>query len=272
MEDNFKIGIIGGKGKMGEFFAKFFQGKGYEVLVSDRDTKLDNKSLLQEAKVILISVPIPVFPKVVEEIAEFTTKEHWILDVCSLKLGPYKTMKSLLKKPEVLATHPLFGPYEPSLKGKTIVYFPIRGKNLLNWFIEVMSQDGLNLIKISPKKHDQIMGLVQVLNHFWLVLLGNIIKHSGFSLEELVSLATPSFLKQLEILQRLAYQDEKLYAKIQLDNPYGKRFRNLFYRECKKFIKALNSSEAQVLFETNFREVKTLAKTLKNLLKSPYPN
>ncbi|AIH04118.1 MULTISPECIES: prephenate dehydrogenase/arogenate dehydrogenase family protein [Thermodesulfobacterium] len=272
MEDNFKIGIIGGKGKMGEFFARFFQKKGYYVLVSDKDTQLNNQSLLQEAKVILISVPMSVFPKVVEEIAEFTTPEHWILDVCSLKLEPYKIMKSLLKKPEVLATHPLFGPYETSLKGKTIAYFPIRGKNLLNWFIKVMSEDGLSLIKISPKKHDQIMGLVQVLNHFWLVLLGNIINHSGFRLEEIVSLATPSFLKQLEILQRLAYQDEKLYTKIQVDNPYGKRFRTLFYRECKKLIKALNSSEAQVFFETNFKEVKTLAKTLENLLKSSHPH
>ncbi|QER41685.1 prephenate dehydrogenase/arogenate dehydrogenase family protein [Thermodesulfobacterium sp. TA1] len=267
MDDNFKIGIIGGKGKMGEFFTRFFQKKGYEVLISDKNTKLDNRSLLKETKVIILSVPMSVFPQVVEEIANLTTEKHWVLDVCSLKLEPYKVMRSLLKKPEVLATHPLFGPYEPSLKGKTIAYFPIRGKNLLKWFSQVMCEEGLKLVKIPPKKHDQIMGLVQVLNHFWLILLGNLIKQSGFTLEEIVSLATPSFLKQLEILQRLAYQDEKLYGKIQLDNPYGKRFRNLFYKQCQKLIKVLNSDQAQTLFETNFKEVKALAKELENLLK-----
>ena len=37
------IGIIGGKGLMGKFFAEFFKHKGFTVLISDKNTKLTNR-------------------------------------------------------------------------------------------------------------------------------------------------------------------------------------------------------------------------------------
>ena len=42
-----KIGIIGGKGKMGSWFGKFFHEIGLEVLISDIDTELTNEDLVK---------------------------------------------------------------------------------------------------------------------------------------------------------------------------------------------------------------------------------
>jgi len=266
MESNFTIGIIGGKGKMGQLFKNFFEKKGYPVLISDVGTELSNVELVKKSKVILISVPMSIFADVLKEIAPFVEEKHWIMDVCSLKSEPAKLMKTHLEKGEILATHPLFGPFEKDLRNKIIAFWPIRGKNVTRWFIEVMTEEGLKLVKVPPKKHDKIMALVQVLNHFWLILLGNIIQDSGLELEEIVSLSTPSFLKQLDILKRFAKQDPKLYEKIQLENPWGKNFRKIFCQNCKNLTKALNSDNAEEVFEKYFNIAQEVAKQLEILL------
>jgi len=271
MDENFRIGIIGGKGKMGNLFKNLFEKKGYSVEISDISTSLTNTELIKRNKVILISVPMETFSEVVKEISPFVKDHHWIIDICSLKREPTKIMKNFLKKGEILATHPLFGPYEKDLKGKTIAFYPVRGKNVANWFKKVMSDEGLRLVKISPKKHDEIMALVQVVNHFWLILLAKVIKDSKFSLEDVVYLSTPSFLKQLHILKRLAKQDANLYAKIQLENPLGKKFRNLLCKNCKILSKAFNSKSAKSAFIKHFEVAKEIAVKLENLLDKIFP-
>jgi len=268
MEDGFRIGIIGGAGKMGNLFKNLFQKKGYEVLISDINQGISKEELFKKCKLIIISVPMDVFQDVVFEIAKFVEPHHWIMDVCSLKYEPAKYMKKNFLKGEILATHPLFGPFEKNLKGKIIAYYPLRGKKFMKWFVKTMEEEGLKLVKISPKKHDEIMGLVQVLNHFWLILLGKVIKDCGFKIEEVFSLATPSFLRQLNILRRLAWQDASLYAKIQLENPLGKKFRKLLCRNCQSLSQALNfdkTEEREKVFKEFFLNAKEIAKKLNEL-------
>ena len=272
MDDNFRIGIIGGKGKMGNLFKILFEKNGYSVEISDVNTALTNTELVKKSKVVLISVPMEIFLEVVKEISPFVENHHWIMDICSLKREPVKIMRKYLKKGEILATHPLFGPYEKDLRGKTIVFYPVRGRNVSRWFRDLMLNEGLNLVKISPKKHDEIMALVQVINHFWLILLAKVIKDSKFSLKELVYLSTPSFLRQLHILKRLAKQDTNLYAKIQLENPLGKKFRNLLCKNCKILAKAFNSEKAEMLFKEHFNFAKEVAKELEILLNKIFPD
>jgi prephenate dehydrogenase len=270
MEDNFSIGIIGGAGKMGNFFKNFFERKGYKVFISDKGVGLSLEDLMSRSKVIFLSLPMEVFPEVVKSMALFVKDDHWVMDICSLKLEPARVMKKYLKKGELLATHPLFGPFERDLRGKIVALYPLRGKNCYHWFSNLLESEGLKVVKISPKKHDEIMGLVQVVNHFWLILLGNLIKNSGFSIKEILDLSTPSFFAQLKILMRLSFQDENLYARIQLENPYGKKFRNLFCRTCKNLAKTLNKMDdhSYEVFKKYFLSAKEVASEVEKLISS----
>jgi len=271
MEDNFRIGIVGGKGRMGNFFANFFRERGYEVVIKDVNLGPSYEELCRTSKVILLSVPLDRFPQVVSELSPYVLEENWIFDICSLKLEPVRIMKRYLKKGEVLATHPLFGPYEKSLKDKIIAYYPIRGKGIKAWFIELFSSAGAKLVYVPPREHDRMMGLIQGMNHFFLVLLGNILAESKLDLKKIVELSTPSFEGILQVLRRLAWQDENLYARIQLDNPFVRRFRSLFLRECKRLVKALDHSEdPDQIFKEKFIKAKVIAKELDGLLSGKY--
>ncbi len=270
MENSFTIGIIGGAGKMGQFFKNFFEKKGYPVLISDKNYGLSYEELLSQSKVILLSLPMEVFEEVVKKIAPFIEERHWILDICSLKLKPAQIMKKYLKKGELLATHPLFGPYEKDLQGKIIAFYPLRGKNLYQWFVSLIKEEGLKPVKIVPRQHDKVMALVQVVNHFWLILLGKLLLDLKIKEEELINLSTPSFLAQLHILKRLSKQEADLYARIQLDNPFGKKFRKILCQNCQELTKIFNSQDerANQTFKKIFEKVKNLAKNLETLLLS----
>jgi len=263
----FKIGIVGGCGKMGRLFKGFFKKKGYEVLVSDLNCGVSVEELTQKAKLIIISVPMECFEAVIKQMSLLIKKEHWVMDICSLKKEPTEIMKNYLKAEEILGTHPLFGPYEKDLKGKTIALCPVRGTQLLKWVNSVFSEEGLKMIEISPEKHDEIMGVVQTLNHFGLVLLAKVLRELGLSLEDLVNLSTPSFLKQLLILKRLAKQDENLYARIQFDNPIGNEIRDKLCKACSELNSKFKEEEREKFFKEYFIEAKEIARELEKLLK-----
>ncbi len=264
---NFKIGIIGGCGKMGRLFEGFFKNLGYEVLVSDLSCGISTHELIPKVKLLIISVPMDCFEDVIKEISPLVSESHWVMDICSLKNEPTQIMNSLLKCSEILGAHPLFGPYEKELKGRIMALCPVKGENLLNWAKETFSKEGLKVVEVSPEKHDEIMGVVQTLNHFWLVLLAALIKELGLDIKELVDLSTPSFLKQLLILKRLAKQDENLYARIQFDNPVGNEIRKKLCSLCEKLVLEFQGPEREEAFKKYFLQAKEIAQELEDLLK-----
>jgi len=118
------IGIVGGKGEMGRFFAHFFQNKGFRVEVSDLDTPLSNRELVELSDIVLFSVPLHLAEKIIEETVPYTRQNQLLMDVSSLKEKPVKAM--LKSEASVIGLHPMFGPQVSSIKGQTIIACPIR--------------------------------------------------------------------------------------------------------------------------------------------------
>ena len=258
------IGIIGGHGKMGTWFRRIFEESGYAVLISDRDTPLTNRELAEKCEVVIVSVPMPVFPQVIREIGPYLPKGAGLIDLCSLKAREVKLMLDYTSS-EVVGAHPLFGPYEKSLDGQTVALCPARGQIWYQWFKSFLEERGARTVTVSPEEHDRIMSLVQVLNHFWLLVLGRTIEKSNLSLENLVALSTPSFKRQLEIFTRLAPQDPELYTAIQFDNPLGNETRRLFWQLSKELSEIIAREDRQT-YIAYFKEVQNLSRKVRALL------
>jgi len=56
--EDIHIGIIGGLGKMGRWFHRFFDELGYQVSVADLDTKYTAEELAKSCQVVLVAVPL----------------------------------------------------------------------------------------------------------------------------------------------------------------------------------------------------------------------
>lgn len=210
------IGIIGGKGRMGQAFAKFLEQQGNKILVSDRRTKLGNRELAKKADVVIVSVPIDQTEKVIEEIAPHVKPSALLMDLTSVKEMPVRAM--LKSRAAVIGAHPMcnettFGP------GQTMLYCPARPQKWLPWFKETFARrGGLKLIRLTPKKHDEAMTYVQGLIHFSEFALGKTLSDLRPDLKELLPLASPASQLKIKVAARHLAQDPNLYGNIQIQN------------------------------------------------------
>ncbi len=213
-----KVGLIGGQGQMGRWFKRFFESQGLEVLVADLDTSRTPQEVAGLADVVVLSVPIPKVKEVVRAVAPHLSPEAALMDLTSVKQGPMRSMLAHFPG-EVVGTHPLFGPGEDSIAGRTMVLCPGRGERWFNWLKALLENAGARVKITTAAEHDRLMAVVQGLAHFVLIALEMTIRELGVAPEDLEDFATPTFTTLHNLARRLLSQDAALYACIQLQNP-----------------------------------------------------
>ncbi len=255
-----RIGIVGGKGRMGRWFERFFQDAGFQVLISDIDTELTSRDLVENCPMILLAVPMDCFEQVVEDVAPLVPEENFLTDMCSLK---ERQVEAMLRhsKCQVCGTHPLFGPGEKDIIGKRVALCPARGTEWFSWWKAFLDSTGALTAVFTPQEHDRTMAWVQALNHFIILCLGKSLEEDGIDFKHILELATPSFERQLNIVARLCLQDPELYATIQLGNPYTNTALDTFGKYSKQLRAILKEGDREGFIKM-FKEVQELGPSL----------
>jgi prephenate dehydrogenase len=213
-----RIALIGGQGQMGQWFRRFFQEQGLEVLVADLDTPQTPQEVAGLADLVVLSVPIPKVKEVVRAVAPHLRDGAGLMDITSVKQRPMQAMLAHFNG-EVVGTHPLFGPGEDRMVGRTMVLCRGRGERWFNWIKALLENAGARVKVTSAAEHDRLMAVVQGLSHFVLIALEMAIRELGVAPEDLEDFSTPTFATLHNLARRLFSQDASLYACIQLQNP-----------------------------------------------------
>lgn len=214
---NFKtVGFIGGKGQMAKLFIPIFKKHGFKVIISDIKTDLSNKEVVQQADIVIISVPIMQTKEVIREIIPWTRPEQLLMDLTSLKTEPVHEMKK--GKADVIGLHPMFGPSISSMKGQRIVMCPGQSSNK-KFIQDILEEEGLNVHITTPENHDKIMGIIQVLIHFHSIMLGHTLKSLKVDFKEIEKFMSPIYKLEFGVIARIFSQDPDLYGPILMMNP-----------------------------------------------------
>ena len=225
------VGIIGGHGKMGKYFADFFERNDCKVIVSDVGTRLNNKELAKKADVVLVSVPIDSTEEVIAEIAPHIKKSSLLLDLTSVKVGPMEAMKKT--KADYLGCHPLFGP-TASMRGQIVILCPGKGKLWQYWLSSMLEKNGVIVREISAKKHDELMSYIQTLTHFSHIAFADALRKSGIPIKDFIKYPSPVYMLELYMMGRILNQDPKLYANIQLSNKMNLKAVESYLKSCRE--------------------------------------
>ena len=236
------IGIIGGKGEMGKYFADFFEQNGYKVIISDKRTKLTNIQLTKKADVVIVSVPIGVTEKVINEVAPYIKKDGLLLDFTSLKVFPMKVMSKV--KGSYLGCHPLFGP-TTSIEGQMIILCKGKGNKWYKWWKELLIKNKVVVRELTAKKHDNLMAYIQSLTHFSYLALADTLRESGLKLNELLEFHSPIYRMRMDVMGRILDQDPNLYAQIQIQNPDSLKVMNNLIRLSEEWIKIVETKDTK---------------------------
>jgi prephenate dehydrogenase len=228
-DKDIEIGIIGGFGGMGTVFADLFREEGYRVHASGRQRGPDIPTMAAQCQVIIVSVPIGVTREIIEQIGPLIKRDALLMDLTSLKTEPVKAMLRS-SQAEVIGLHPLFGPAVASVAGYTICVCPARGKRWLAWVQDIFTRRGAILIETTPEHHDEMMALVQALNHLNSITMGMMLQQWGIDLAELQRYATPIFNTKLAIIKEIFADNPRLYAEIITLSPHIGRIMELYRR------------------------------------------
>jgi chorismate mutase/prephenate dehydrogenase len=211
------IVVVGGRGKLGSLFVKLFKESGYNVSVLETGEWDDGQKSLQEASLVLVSVPIKVTDEVIKQLSGLPA-DCVLADLTSIKLRPLKLMLEVHKGP-VIGLHPMFGPGINHLAKQNIVACSGRRIESDHWLLEQLRLWGANVTMIDAKQHDELMGIVQVLRHFSTIAYGYHLKAEDPELQSVLSVSSPIYRLELAMVGRLFAQDSGLYSDIIFSNP-----------------------------------------------------
>lgn len=247
-----KIGIIGGTGKTGKWFKKFFEKNNYKVLVASRHTKLKPKELAKLCDVVVISVPIGVTLKVIKQIAPFVRKDALLTDLTSLKKEPVKAMLKY-SKAAVIGMHPVFGPSVKTIKNQTVVLCPARSKKWLPWLKNLLIENGA-IVKITTSKHhDKMMSIIQGIMHFGSISICHTLKDLKVDIWESQDFSSPIYKLRMDMVGRILNQDPRLYADIEILNPETKKALKAYIKNAQWLLKIIERKDTKT-FVRYFKE------------------
>ena len=258
-----KIAVIGA-GKMGVWFAKFFQSKGYAVVLADRkkeklaklkkelkvEMTADFKEAVKDADQVLICVSINAFEDVVKKIGPAIHEGQVVMDICSIKENPVKTMHQYIKEGLVLGTHPVFGPGSNGVKHKAYILTPTNAKEqefaekFKNW----LEQEEAHVFVISPKRHDELMSVVLGLPHFLGVVACETLLEQK-DLPETKKVAGTTYRMLFTLAEATALETPDLYASLQTNLPELGKIEDLFMAKAQEWLNLIKKKDAAAIVD-----------------------
>ncbi|MFY8273133.1 bifunctional chorismate mutase/prephenate dehydrogenase [Pseudoalteromonas sp. SSDWG2] len=208
--------IVGGRGSMGQLFAKQLQRSGLEVRILDKQEQQRGQAeqIISGAKCVIVSVPINAVEKVVEALPRLDD-DALLVDITSVKEKPIAALKQKHSGP-VLGLHPMFGPDISHWVKQTVVVCPGRPSASADALIAQLKVWGCQLVQMSARKHDEAMQIIQVMRHLTTFVYGQFLARQEHSLQEIRDCSSPIYQLELMMVGRLFAQSPELYSDIML--------------------------------------------------------
>jgi prephenate dehydrogenase len=245
-DNNLKVAIIGGAGKMGRWLTGFLREDDFKIIIADADEKslLDagrrlsvatagsNTEAVRGADFILLSVPIEGFEEVVKQIGPHVQSEQVVIDITSTKLHPVELMHRYIGKGLILGAHPLFGPGAANITNKNVVLTPTTGeeRELARKVAAYLEGKGARVSLMTPEKHDETMSLVLGLSHFIALVAADTLLSSG-EIRPMATSGSSTYKVLLTLIESVLSEDPELYASLQMNFPGVSDYENLFSKK-----------------------------------------
>ena len=264
-----RIAIIGA-GKMGLWFAKFFLKEGYSVVLADRTKEkllrlkkelavetADFAEAVKNADRVLICVSISAFEEIVKKISPTIHDGQIVMDICSIKDVPVKTMHKHLKGGLILGMHPVFGPGSTTIENKTIVLTPtnIQEEAFASDFRKWLETKKARVFVMNPQKHDQLMSVVLGLTHFLgLVACDTLLEQADYP--ETKDVAGTTYRMLFTLAEVTAQENPELFASLQLSLPELEKIESSFIVKAHKWLNMIKQKDRTAI-TSNMEQLKS---------------
>ncbi len=233
-DDKKNMTIIGGTRGLGRWLAEHLNEE-FNITITSRNESSglevaqelnvkyssNNIEAIQNAQIIIFSVPIEHMVKTIEEVAPYAPEGSLLMDVASIKTETSQALEKYApSNVEILPSHPMFGPRVPTLKRQIIVLTPIENR-ATKWLPRVkdfLKRTDCEVVMTTPPEHDKYMSIVQGLTHFSFISLASTIRKLNINVKKSRNFSSPVYSLMLDMVSRVVYQNPYLYYSIQKNN------------------------------------------------------
>ncbi|HSB49766.1 MAG TPA: prephenate dehydrogenase/arogenate dehydrogenase family protein [Nitrosopumilaceae archaeon] len=246
-----KITIIGAGGKMGQWFAKFFSEKGFEVTGYDAETKISGKSIIKSdslvgailnADYVILCTPTRRTPEIIRLIAKEMKRGTYLIEISSQKSKTISALSKIPSKINPICIHPMFGPGVKKIKGQNIISVPVKdAKKELSVARSLFPE--ANFVTIDAIEHDKKIAVILGLTHLINLVFANILsKDEKISLTEKMSGTT--FKAQKILAESIMTESPELIETI-IANPEIRKAAEEFWKDIGRLLTAVQEGKTE---------------------------
>lgn len=220
-----RVLVVGGRGKMGRWLARFFRGQGHAVMIFDPAGRLEGytsartlRDGLEWAEIALVATPLESARETLGSILA-ERPDALVADIFSLKTPVIPLLREATQSGlRVASIHPLFGPDAVLLAGRTLLICETGDAATAREVRSFFTPTSLTIHAISLEEHDRAMAVVLGLSHAVNLIFARALLKTGRSFAELAGVASTTFWKQARTAMEVASENPRLYHAIQHEN------------------------------------------------------
>lgn len=236
---------------MGQWFAKYFADKGFEVTGFDSENKIPGKNIIQsdslvggilKADYVVLCTPTRRTPEIIRLIAKEMKRGTYLIEISSEKSKVVSSLSKMPAKINPICIHPMFGPGVKTIKGQNIISVPIKdAKKELT--VTKSLFEGANFVTIDAVEHDKKIAVILGLTHLMNLVFANIVsKDEKMLLTEKMSGTT--FRVQKTLAESIMTESPELIETI-IANPEIRRVAEELWKDIGRLLTAVQESKTE---------------------------
>jgi chorismate mutase/prephenate dehydrogenase len=219
--------VIGGAGKMGGWFVRFFLSQGFATVIADpgcadeEGNFTDWRAAGVDYDVIVVAAPMEISGGILTELAS-RKPGGLIFDIGSLKTPLKSGLVALADAGcKVTSLHPMFGPDTELLSGRHLIFADAGCGAATREAKELFSSTMVDMLDMGLDEHDRLIAYVLGLSHALNIAFFTALADSGEAAPKLARLSSTTFDAQLLVSAAVAQDNPRMYFEIQHLNKFG---------------------------------------------------
>lgn len=220
--------VIGGSGRMGDWFARFLTSQGFAVEVADPFPPVGDYPHVAEWRgspldhdLIVVATPLRATASILSGLAERRPRGV-VFDVGSLKSPLRDPLRALAAAGvKVTSIHPMFGPDTELLSGRHVILVDLGSPEANREAEALFASTMAEVVPMDLESHDRAVAYVLGLSHALNIAFFTALAESGETAWHLAHLSSTTFDEQLRVAGSVAKENPHLYFEIQHLNDYG---------------------------------------------------
>jgi prephenate dehydrogenase len=281
-----KMTVIGAGGQMGQWFTKYFTGKGFEVTGHDSENKVTGKDIIVseslvgsilKADYVVLCTPTRKTPEIIRLIAKEMKQGTYLIEISSQKSKVVSALLKMPKKINPICIHPMFGPGIKTLKGQNIISIPIKDAKKELTAVKELFQ-GAEFVTIDVVEHDKKIAVILGLTHLINLVFANIIskddksilteKMSGTTFRVQKTLAESIMTESPELIETIIANPDIRKVAEDLWKDVGRLLTSVQESKTEEVINYINECKERLSKHTDINEsYKKLTKMVKSVEK-----